>query len=115
MYRVHTVQNGNIGRFADWFWDENIQPTYDMQSKITWGLGFELSTPRENSQSKAVVSIGQLTVNLQSNTWSLFDTLHFPGIIIIIIDLISPLLQMSKGGTIYRFYTKYSLPAQYAG
>ena len=36
-------------------------------------------------------------------------------IIIIIIDLISPLLQMSKGDTIYRFYTKYSLPAQHAG
>ena len=36
-------------------------------------------------------------------------------IIIIIIDLISPLLQMSKDDTIYRFYTKYSLPAQHAG
>ena len=34
---------------------------------------------------------------------------------IIIIDLISTLLQMSKGDTIYRFYTKYSLLAQHAG
>ena len=30
-------------------------------------------------------------------------------IIIIIIDLFSPLLQMSKGDTIYRFYTIYTI------